>query len=146
MRVVLQRVSEAQVKIDGELLASIGAGYLLLVGFTHTDSEAEIDYMANKIAKLRVFSDSQGKMNLSIKDTDGEILAVSQFTLYGNAEDGNRPSFTASMKPDIANTLYDTFLERLYEATGKTVKSGRFKAHMAVELTNDGPVTIILER
>ncbi|MBN2504754.1 MAG: D-tyrosyl-tRNA(Tyr) deacylase, partial [Bacilli bacterium] len=84
MRVVLQRVSEAQVKIDGELLASIGAGYLLLVGFTHTDSEAEIDYMANKIAKLRVFSDSQGKMNLSIKDTDGEILAVSQFTLYGN--------------------------------------------------------------
>ncbi|MBN2504108.1 MAG: D-tyrosyl-tRNA(Tyr) deacylase, partial [Bacilli bacterium] len=92
------------------------------------------------------FSDSQGKMNLSIKDVDGEILAVSQFTLYGNTEDGNRPSFTASMKPDIANTLYDTFLERLYEATGKTVKSGRFKAHMAVELTNDGPVTIILER
>ncbi len=146
MRVVVQRVSRASVAIGNETIAHIGKGYLLLVGLSASDDERTVAYIAGKIAKLRVFPDASGKMNLSIGDVGGDILSVSQFTLYGDVSDGNRPSFTKAMQQEVAEGLYHNFLKRLREVLDCRIEDGRFGADMAVELVNDGPVTIILER
>jgi D-tyrosyl-tRNA(Tyr) deacylase len=134
------------VTVDGGVTGEIGVGLLLLVGITHTDSEAELDWMVNKVVNLRVFSDVGGKMNLALGDVDGSVLAISQFTLYGNSKKGNRPSYVDAARPELAEPLYDRFCEKLSEATGKPVQKGAFGAHMDVELVNDGPVTIMLEK
>lgn len=128
------------------MVASIGPGMLLLVGFTQGDDLEKVRYMAQKIAKLRVFSDSLGKMNLNLSSVNGELLVVSQFTLYANLEDGNRPSFTQALAPELARPLYDAFNQRLEVEIGQRVKTGVFGENMAVSLINDGPVTIWLER
>lgn len=146
MKVVVQRVSEANVTIAGNIVGQIGKGYLLLVGFTHSDTEETARYLANKILKLRVFPDASGKLNLSIQDVGGEILSVSQFTLYGDTSDGNRPSFTQAMNPTSAKSLYERFNRILEELLGKKIETGQFQEEMAVSLVNDGPVTILMER
>ncbi|MDD3112773.1 MAG: D-aminoacyl-tRNA deacylase [Candidatus Izemoplasmatales bacterium] len=146
MRVLVQRVKEASIAIANQMVASIGPGMLLLVGFTQGDDLEKVRYMAQKIAKLRVFSDSLGKMNLNLSSVNGELLVVSQFTLYANLEDGNRPSFTQALAPELARPLYDAFNQRLEVEIGQRVKTGVFGENMAVSLINDGPVTIWLER
>lgn len=145
MRVLLQRVLEASVTIDGRLAGSIGRGFCLLVGFTHGDGPAQVDWMAEKVAGLRLFSDADGKMNLGLEDVGGEVLVVSQFTLYGDAARGRRPSFIEAAKPDLAIPLYDRFLAAL-RSRGLTVESGEFGAMMLVHIENHGPVTLMLER
>ena len=145
MRVVLQRVSRASVTIEENVAGAIGRGFCLLVGFSHADTEAQVDWMADKVARLRLFSDAQGKMNLDLREVDGAILVISQFTLYGDASKGRRPSFVDAARPDIAVPLYQRFLAQL-EAQGLEVAAGRFGAYMDVEIHNDGPVTLILER
>jgi D-aminoacyl-tRNA deacylase len=145
MRTVLQRVSRASVTIDGRTAGQIDRGFCLLVGFTHTDTVEQVRWMADKIAGLRVFSDAEDKMNLSLGDVGGAVLAVSQFTLYGNAEKGRRPSFIGAARPEQAIPLYQSFLAEL-RARGLTVATGEFGAMMQVEIVNDGPVTLILER
>ncbi|MCA8934756.1 MAG: D-tyrosyl-tRNA(Tyr) deacylase [Planctomycetes bacterium] len=146
MRVLVQRASRAAVTVDGSVTGKIGPGLLLLVGLTHGDDEAVLDWMVHKLANLRVFSDGDGKMNLSLTDVDGGVLAISQFTLYGDAKKGNRPSYIEAARPEVAEPLYDKFCEKLGEAIGKTVQRGVFGAHMDVELVNDGPVTLMLEK
>ncbi len=146
MRVLVQRVKNASVLIEGKEISSIGKGYLLLVGFSQNDTLEQASYLATKIAKLRVFPDENAKMNLSIKDIFGEILSVSQFTLYADMKDGNRPSFSNCLEPASAKRLYEEFLFLLEKSTGIRVKDGVFGAMMEVLLTNDGPVTILLER
>jgi len=146
MRIILQRVSRAQVSIDGEVVGRIGPGLLLLVGFTEGDDEEKLRWMADKVIGLRVFNDPDGKMNLSMDEMDGSILAVSQFTLYGDTRKGRRPSFIKAAVPDVAIPLYDRFLELLRERAPGPVESGEFGAMMDVELVNDGPVTLVLER
>ncbi len=146
MRIVLQRVSRAQVSIDGEVVGRIGPGLLLLVGFTEGDDEEKLRWMADKVIGLRVFNDPDGKMNLSLTEIVGSILAVSQFTLYGDTRKGRRPSFIKAAVPDVAIPLYDRFLELLRERAPGPVESGEFGAMMDVELVNDGPVTLVLER
>ena len=145
MRVVLQRVSSASVTIEGEVVGRIGRGFLLLAGFTHTDTPAAADWMAEKVAGLRLFTDVEGKMNLGLAEVSGAVLVVSQFTLYGNAEKGRRPSFIDAARPGIAIPLYERFIEQL-RAQGLEVATGRFGAMMDVALVNDGPVTLVLER
>lgn len=145
MRVVLQRVTRAAVTIDGREAAAIGRGFLLLVGFTQTDTTDAVMWMAEKIAGLRLFPDAAGKMNLPLADVGGAILVVSQFTLYGDARKGRRPSFVDAAGPDLAVPLYEAFLTAL-RAQGLTVEAGVFGAMMAVELVNDGPVTLLLKR
>ena len=145
MKVVLQRVSEASVTIDGEVAGAIGRGFCLLVGFTHTDTDAQVDWMAEKVSGLRLFSDAEGKMNLGLRDVGGAMLVVSQFTLYGDAGKGRRPSFIAAARPETAVPLYERFVAAL-RAQGFEVAAGRFGAEMQVEILNDGPVTLILER
>ena len=145
MRVVLQRVSQAAVRIDGRVVGSIGQGFCLLVGFTHGDTPAQVDWMAEKVAGVRLFSDSDGKMNLGLKDVGGALLVVSQFTLYGDAAKGRRPSFIHAAPPELAVPLYGRFLEAL-RAHGLIVAAGEFGADMQVEIHNDGPVTLILDR
>ncbi|HEX9633808.1 MAG TPA: D-aminoacyl-tRNA deacylase [Gemmatimonadales bacterium] len=145
MRVVLQRVTRAAVTIDGRETAAIGRGFLLLVGFTQTDTTDAVMWMAEKIAGLRLFPDAAGKMNLPLADVGGAILVVSQFTLYGDARKGRRPSFVDAAGPDLAVPLYEAFLTAL-RAQGLTVEAGVFGAMMAVELVNDGPVTLLLKR
>jgi D-tyrosyl-tRNA(Tyr) deacylase len=145
MRVVLQRVSSACVTIEGEVAGRIGRGFLLLAGFTHTDTEAGADWMAEKVAGLRLFTDAEGKMNLGLADVGGAVLVVSQFTLYGNAEKGRRPSFIDAARPETAIPLYERFVAQL-RAQGLEVATGRFGAMMEVALVNDGPVTLLLER
>ena len=144
MRVVVQRVTHASCTIEGNLYSKIEKGYLLLVGFTHTDSEKEVKYLAKKIAGLRVFEDEIGKMNLSLKAVEGKILSISQFTLYADTKDGNRPAFIKAMNPTEASRLYDLFNEELrkYEID---VQTGIFGADMKIDLLNDGPVTIIYD-
>ena len=144
MRVVVQRVLSASCTIDGKLYSEIEKGYLLLVGFTHTDSIKEVKYLAKKIANLRVFEDENGKMNLSLKTVNGKILSISQFTLYADTKDGNRPAFIKAMNPKDASLLYDSFNEelRMYDIE---VQTGIFGADMKIELVNDGPVTIIYD-
>jgi D-tyrosyl-tRNA(Tyr) deacylase len=144
MRIVLQRVLKASVEVAGETVASIGPGLLLLLGVTHADTTAQADVLAMKIAGLRIFSDSEGKMNRSVKDTGGSILVVSQFTLYGDCRKGRRPGFDDAARPDQARALYNYFVERL-QAAGLTVGTGVFQASMQVSLINDGPVTFIVE-
>jgi D-tyrosyl-tRNA(Tyr) deacylase len=145
MRVVLQRVSQATVRIHGRVAGSIGPGFCLLVGFTHGDTPAQVDWMAEKISSLRLFSDSQGKMNLGLEETGGAVLVVSQFTLYGDAVKGRRPSFIDAARPEVAVPLYQRFLDVL-RGRGLAVAAGEFGADMQVEIHNDGPVTLILDR
>ncbi|HEX6926192.1 MAG TPA: D-aminoacyl-tRNA deacylase [Longimicrobiaceae bacterium] len=145
MRVVLQRVSRARVTVDDTVTGEIGRGLLLLVAFTEGDSEEALRWMADKVAGLRVFSDAEGKMNLSVDEVGGGLLVVSQFTLYGDSSKGRRPSFIQAAPPDIAIPLYERFIELLREP-GRHVETGVFGAMMKVELVNDGPVTLVLER
>jgi D-tyrosyl-tRNA(Tyr) deacylase len=145
MRLVLQRVSRARVTVDGRVTGEIGAGLLLLVGFTHGDAEAALRWMAEKVLGLRIFPDDQGKMNRSVEEVGGALLVVSQFTLYGDASRGRRPSFVTAARPEVAIPLYERFVEILRES-GRSVGTGEFGAMMDVELVNDGPVTLVLER
>ena len=145
MRVVLQRVSRASVTIAGRVAGAIDAGFCLLVGFTHTDTAAQVDWMAEKVAGLRLFSDADGKMNLGLAEISGAILVVSQFTLYGDATKGRRPSFIDAARPEVAVPLYEGFIAAL-RSRGLQVQTGEFGAMMEVELVNDGPVTLILDR
>lgn len=144
MKTVITRVNSASVKVDNKLISEIKNGLLILVGFTENDNEEKIDYMVNKITNLRIFDDESGIMNKSIKDTNGEILSVSQFTLYGDASKGNRPSYIKALKGEEATKLYDLFNKKLNNII-KT-KTGIFGAEMKVESINDGPVTIIIEK
>ncbi|WP_283678714.1 D-aminoacyl-tRNA deacylase [Lentilactobacillus sp. Marseille-Q4993] len=144
MRVVLQRVKSASVTIEDKLFNEIGAGYLLLVGVNDQDGEEEIEYLVHKISKLRVFEDDAGKMNLDISSVNGEILSISQFTLFADTKKGNRPSFVNAGEPGHAKKVYEQFNEALSQ-TGLTVKSGEFGADMMVGLQNDGPVTILFD-
>ena len=145
MRVVVQRCSRAEVRIDGQTVGQIGRGFLLLVGVTDGDSEAQADLLAKKVAQMRVFEDSEGKMNLALKDVDGAILSISQFTLYADCKKGNRPSFIRAARPETAAPLYDYFNARLRSEYGLQVETGRFGADMKVDFINDGPVTILLD-
>jgi D-aminoacyl-tRNA deacylase len=145
MRIVLQRVSKASVTIEGRVAGSIGRGFCLLVGFTHGDTPAQVDWMAEKVAGLRLFNDAAGKMNLGLEEVGGAILVVSQFTLYGDAGKGRRPSFIDAARPELAIPLYERFLEAL-RRLGHTVAAGEFGADMQVEIHNDGPVTLVLDR
>jgi D-tyrosyl-tRNA(Tyr) deacylase len=145
MRVVLQRVSRASVTIDGRTAGAVGRGFCLLVGLTHGDTEATVDWMAEKVAGLRLFSDAEGKMNLGLDDVGGGVLIVSQFTLYGDAAKGRRPSFIDAARPEQAIPLYERFVSAL-RGRGLNVATGEFGAYMDVEIHNDGPVTLILER
>lgn len=144
MRVVLQRVSEASVKVDGEVTGSIGRGIVVLLGIGPKDTEKQVDWLAEKIVTLRIFPDDAGKMNLSLIDIAGELLIISQFTLYGDCQKGRRPSFIGAAPPAIAEPLYEAVL-RSCRLLGIKTEAGRFGADMKVSLTNDGPVTLILE-
>jgi D-tyrosyl-tRNA(Tyr) deacylase len=146
VRIVLQRVKNATVTVGDERISEIGTGLLLLVGIAQGDREAEADWLAGKVAGLRIFNDKDGKMNLSVRDVGGEILAVSQFTLLADTRKGKRPSFIDAAQPEEAESLFDHFCESLTEAGAGSVKTGSFGAMMDVALVNDGPVTIILER
>ena len=144
MRAVIQRVKSASVTVDNELVSEIGAGLLIFLGIAHTDAEKELEYIASKIANLRIFEDTDGKMNCSILDTGGEALVVSQFTLYGDCRKGRRPSFIDAARPDVANDLYEQFITT-FEQLNIPTKGGTFQAMMDVQLINDGPVTILLD-
>lgn len=144
MRAVVQRVSRAQVSVGDEVTGKIGPGLLVLLGISKIDTAADADYVVAKILGLRIFGDENGKMNLSLADTRGAILAVSQFTLYGDVRKGRRPSFDQAAPPDLANELYEHFVRKIRDA-GLTCETGRFQATMKVELVNDGPVTILLD-
>ena len=144
MRIVLQRVKQAQVQVDAELVGSIGAGLLLLVGVGKADDFSAVEFLANKVLNLRIFEDELGKMNRSILEVGGQLLAVSQFTLYGDTRKGRRPGFDAAALPEQAKPLFEQFVEMLRQS-GLMVETGRFGAHMEVSLINDGPVTFILE-
>jgi D-tyrosyl-tRNA(Tyr) deacylase len=145
MRVLIQRVASATVTVDGKITGEIGAGLLLLVGITHADTEATEERMADKIVKLRIFSDEHGLMNKSVLDTGGAVLAVSQFTLYADAKKGNRPSYTDAARPEQASPAFDRFVAKLSHRIGRVVPTGVFGADMRVSLVNDGPVTIWLD-
>lgn len=144
MRVLLQRVKQASVEIDGNVNGEIGQGLLLLVGFTENDGDKEIEYLARKVLNARIFSDSDDKMNLNLQQVSGSILSISQFTLYAQTRKGNRPSFTRAQNPDIASKNYDKFNEKL-RGSGVQVETGIFGADMQVSLVNDGPVTIMYD-
>lgn len=144
MKVVVQRSKQAKVVIEGEAVGAIDSGLVLLVGITREDTEADVMWMADKVANLRIFEDESGKMNLSITDTGGQLLSVSQFTLYADCRKGRRPNFMAAARPEQAESLYDKFNETL-RSMGLVVETGRFGAMMDVELINSGPVTLILE-
>lgn len=144
MRAVVQRVSRAEVRVEGRSTGSVGKGLVILLGVATGDGEEQARSLADKVAQLRIFEDSAGKMNLSVTDVGGAVLVVSQFTLLGDVRKGNRPSFTAAAPPDQANALYERFCALLREK-GITVATGVFRAHMEVELVNDGPVTILLD-
>lgn len=141
----MQRVSNAKVTVDENVTGEIDEGFLVLLGVTHTDTKENADFLVKKLCNLRVFRDENDKMNLSVKDIDGELLIVSQFTLYADCQKGNRPSFVNSAKPEYANELYEYFINECTKEV-KRVQTGEFGAHMKVELLNDGPVTIILEK
>lgn len=145
MKLVIQRVSEAKVEVENKIVGKIGKGFLVLFGAKEGDTKEQADFLVKKLCNLRVFKDENDKMNLSINDIDGELLIVSQFTLYADCQKGNRPSFTNAAKPDIANELYEYFIEECKKMV-KKVEKGIFGADMKVSLLNDGPVTIILEK
>jgi D-tyrosyl-tRNA(Tyr) deacylase len=144
MRAVIQRVSRASVTIDDDIVGSIGPGLLVLLGITHSDATEQARWLAEKIVNLRIFNDDDGKMNRSVADIDGSVLVVSQFTVYGDAQKGRRPSFIEAARPEHAVPLYEQFIVALLEQ-GVPVQTGRFGATMQVELVNDGPVTLIVE-
>lgn len=144
MRVVIQRVKNASVEIDGNVNGKINTGFLVLLGIASTDTKQDVDYLVKKVVNLRVFSDENDKMNLSLKDVNGELLVISQFTLYGNCREGNRPSFIKAARPDVAVPLYEYFVEECKKQIS-VVETGVFGADMKVSLLNDGPVTIIIE-
>ncbi|HEX9885400.1 MAG TPA: D-aminoacyl-tRNA deacylase [Longimicrobiales bacterium] len=146
MRVVLQRVRRAAVRVGDRTVASVGQGLLLLVGIHRSDDEATLAWMADRLVGLRVFGDERGRMNRSLEDVGGALLVVSQFTLYGDARKGRRPSFLEAAPPEVAVPLYERFLDMLRLRAPGRVQSGEFGAHMDVELVNDGPVTLVLER
>ena len=144
MRAVVQRVSRAEVSVEKEIIGQIGPGLLVLLGISKNDTQSDADYLAAKIPGLRIFDDEKGKVNLSLVDTHGAVLAVSQFTLYGDARKGKRPSFDEAAPPQLARELYEYFVTKIRE-TGVICETGRFQATMQVELVNDGPVTILLD-
>jgi D-tyrosyl-tRNA(Tyr) deacylase len=143
MRIVIQRVSQASVTIDGKIAGEIQQGLLLLVGICPEDGQEDIEYAVRKISQMRIFSDDADKMNLSVQDVGGQILSISQFTLYADTKKGNRPAFTGAAKPDLATALYDQFNQKLAQTV--PVQTGEFGADMKVSLVNDGPVTIVLD-
>jgi D-tyrosyl-tRNA(Tyr) deacylase len=145
MRTVIQRVSEAAVSIEGKVHASIGSGLLVLVAVEETDGPEDIEWLAGKIVRLRVFNDDGGVMNKSVQEAGGEILAISQFTLFASTKKGNRPSYIGAARPEIAVPLYERFISRVTSELGRGVKTGVFGADMKVKLINDGPVTIIMD-
>ena len=145
MRAVIQRVREASVSIDNQVKSSIQNGLLLLVGIEDADTDEDIQWLSNKICHLRIFDDKEGVMNLSIKDIDGEILAISQFTLHAKTKKGNRPSYQQAAKPEVSIPIYNKFVEQLGVDLGKDVQTGKFGAYMKINLINDGPVTIIID-
>lgn len=144
MKAVIQRVSEANVKVDGKIVGAIGKGLMLLVGIDENDGKQDADWLVQKILNLRIFGDEDDKLNLSVKDINGEILCISQFTLIADYKKGNRPSFIKAAKPDLAVPLFDYFKEEIAKSGLKT-ESGIFGADMKVSLTNDGPVTIVMD-
>ena len=144
MRCVIQRVTEASVTTGGEVVGKIGKGFMVLVGVSYEDTDKDVRYMAEKVPNLRIFEDEAGKMNLSLKDVGGAILAVSQFTLYGDARGGRRPSFITAARPEEANALYEQ-LVAAWRDQGLTVETGRFRTDMQVSLVNDGPVTLLMD-
>ena len=146
MKIVVQRVKNAKVDVEGKTVGKIDTGFLVLLGVTHEDTEEQADYLAKKLCNLRVFTDENDKMNLSLKDINGKLLIVSQFTLYADCTSGNRPSFTNAAKPDKAEKLYEYFCKQCEEKYNIEVEKGIFGADMKVELLNDGPVTIIIEK
>lgn len=145
MIAVIQRVTEASVRIDGEIKGAISQGFLILLGITHLDTQEDIEWLSRKIIGLRVFSDSEGKMNLDLLATEGSILLISQFTLHASTKKGNRPSFLEAAKPEVAIPLYQSMITQLESDLGKTIQTGEFGADMKVSLLNDGPVTIIID-
>ena len=144
MRAVVQRVSSSRVTVDDRVTGEINEGLLVLLGVTHEDTSKDVDYMIDKVLNLRIFEDENEKMNLSLKDVEGELLVVSQFTLYGDCRKGRRPSFSTAARPELATKLYEEFIEKSRKE-GIVTQTGQFGAHMMVDLTNDGPVTILLE-
>lgn len=145
MRAVVQRAKESKVTVEGETVGSIGKGLVVFLGVTEDDEYEDLRYLANKVSALRVFEDDEGKMNLSVKDIGGEVLCVSQFTLYGDARKGNRPSFIKAADPQKADSLYQDFCEYLRQEKNLTVETGQFQAMMQVDVSNDGPVTLLLD-
>ncbi|MCX7179009.1 MAG: D-aminoacyl-tRNA deacylase [Proteobacteria bacterium] len=145
MRVVIQRVTEASVTVGGKISGQIGSGLLVLAGFEATDTDDDLAWMAGKIVRLRLFDDEAGMMNRSVQEIDGEILAVSQFTLYASVQKGNRPSWSGAAKGEISHPLFDSLVEKLAAALGKPIATGVFGADMKVSLINDGPVTITID-
>lgn len=144
MRCVIQRVAEASVRVDGEMIGQIGGGYVALIGVEAEDTQTDLEYIAKKVPALRIFEDENGKMNRSLVDVKGEILAISQFTLFGDARGGRRPSFINAARPDLAVPMYEKLVQ-VWREEGITVETGRFGADMKVSLVNDGPVTILLD-
>lgn len=145
MRLIIQRVKQASVSIENNIHGAIDQGLMVLVGIENEDNEEDINWLTNKLIGLRIFSDSEGKMNLSIKEIEGNILVVSQFTLFASTVKGNRPSFIKSAKPDIAVPLYEKFVEQLQKQSGLDIQTGKFGADMQISLINDGPVTIFID-
>ena len=145
MIVVIQRVSEASVKINQNIQGSIGSGFMILLGICHEDNQEDIQWLCKKIVNLRVFGDQEGRMNLSIKDVEGGILLISQFTLHASTKKGNRPSFIDAARPEVAIPLYEQFIQQLEQELGQAIQTGEFGADMKVSLINDGPVTIMID-
>ena len=145
MRVVVQRVSQSNVKVSGEVIGEINEGLMVLVSFVDEDNDTDLDWMTKKIINLRIFNDDEGKMNRSVQDVGGDILLISQFTLHGSTKKGNRPSFIKAAKPDFANVMYERFIKVLEQSLGKEIQTGEFGGDMKVSLINDGPTTIIID-
>lgn len=145
MKIVIQRVSESSVTVDGKIIAQIQAGLLILLGIENEDTQEDINWLVSKIINLRIFADENGIMNLSVKDIDGEVIVVSQFTLYASTKKGNRPSYIKASKPDIAIPLYEKFVSKLETDFGRKIQTGEFGSDMKVSLLNDGPVTIVID-
>mgnify|MGYP005692663451 FL=1 len=145
MRVVVQRVSQSNVKVSGEVIGEIKEGLMVLVSFVDEDNDTDLGWMTKKIINLRIFNDDEGKMNRSVQDVGGDILLISQFTLHGSTKKGNRPSFIKAAKPDFANVMYERFIKVLEQSLGKEIQTGEFGGDMKVSLINDGPTTIIID-
>ena len=145
MRVVVQRVSQSNVKVSGEVIGKINEGLMVLVSFVDEDNDTDLDWMTKKIINLRIFNDDEGKMNRSVQDIGGDILLISQFTLHGSTKKGNRPSFIKAAKPDFAKVMYERFIKVLEQPLGKEIQTGEFGGDMKVSLINDGPTTIIID-